>query len=87
MPPTCARCVELSSEVGQLREAIVSRDVIGQAKGVLMATHRVTADAAFQMLVRASQRLNVKVRQVAEEVAATGALPDAPPISRSAPSP
>ena len=52
----------------QLREAIESRDVIGQAKGILMERERVDADAAFDMLRRASQRLNVKLRDVAGRV-------------------
>jgi putative methionine-R-sulfoxide reductase with GAF domain len=49
--------------------AIRSRDVIGQAKGILMARQGVSEDRAFDMLRRASQRLNVKLRDVAERVA------------------
>lgn len=60
----------------QLRDALESRDVIGQAKGILMARERVTADQAFDMMRRASQRLNVKLRQVAEQVAETGVTPE-----------
>ena len=65
----------------QLEEAVASRDVIGQAKGILMARQQVSADEAFEMLRRASQRLNVKLRDVAKRVAATGT---APPGSKSA---
>jgi GAF domain-containing protein len=54
----------------QLRRAIDSRDVIGQAKGVLMVRRDVSADAAFDILRSASQRLNVKLVQIAEAVAA-----------------
>ena len=49
----------------QMDEALASRDLIGQAKGILMAREGVTADEAFDMLRRASQRLNVKLRHVA----------------------
>ena len=49
----------------QMEEALQSRDLIGQAKGILMAREGVTADQAFDMLRRASQRLNVKLREVA----------------------
>ncbi len=59
----------------QLEEAVASRDVIGQAKGILMARQQVTADEAFEMLRRASQRLNVKLREVAKRVAGTGTAP------------
>jgi len=53
----------------QLREAIESRDVIGQAKGILMAREKCTADEAFEILRRASQRENVKLRDIAARVA------------------
>ena len=49
----------------QMEEALQSRDVIGQAKGMLMAREGVSADQAFDMLRRASQRLNVKLRDLA----------------------
>jgi len=62
----------------QMDEAVATRDVIGQAKGILMAKEGVSADAAFDMLRRASQRLNVKLRTVAEDVARTGATPATP---------
>jgi hypothetical protein len=53
-------------EVAQLRDAINSRDVIGQAKGILMERRGISADEAFDTLRRASQALNVKLAQVAE---------------------
>jgi GAF domain-containing protein len=48
-----------------LEEALESRDIIGQAKGVLMERQHIDAPAAFDILRRASQRSNVKVRDVA----------------------
>lgn len=59
----------------QLQRAVASRDVIGQAKGILMERHRITADQAFTLLHGASQRLNLKVSVIAESVAATGDFP------------
>ncbi len=56
-------------EKQHLEQALRSRDVIGQAKGILMAREHVSEDEAFDMLRRASQRLNVKLRDVAERVA------------------
>ena len=53
---------------GQLKEALLRRDLIGQAKGILMAQSRVDADTAFTMLARASQRSNRKVRDVAADI-------------------
>jgi GAF domain-containing protein len=52
----------------QLEEAMASRSVIEQAKGVLMATLAVDADAAFDALRRESQRRNRKLRELAVEL-------------------
>ena len=52
-----------------LQKALQGRDVIGQAKGILMAQQNVNADEAFDILRRASQRMNVKLRELAERVA------------------
>lgn len=52
----------------QLEEALRSRAVIDQAKGVLMARESCSPDDAFDMLRRASQRSNRKLRDLAAEV-------------------
>ena len=52
----------------QLQQAIASRATIEQAKGILMARGRVGPEAAFESLVRASQRENRKLREIASEV-------------------
>jgi transcriptional regulator with GAF, ATPase, and Fis domain len=57
-----------------LQIALESRATIDQAKGILMERHRLTADAAFQMLAQASMRTNRKVRDVAEHLVTTGEL-------------
>jgi GAF domain-containing protein len=61
----------------QLRVAVASRDVIGQAKGVLMERYRLTPDAAFALLARVSQDTNTKLHDVAERLTQTGGLPEA----------
>jgi GAF domain-containing protein len=48
--------------------AVQHRDVIGQAKGILMATSGVSSDEAFAMLRAASQRGNQKLYAIAEEI-------------------
>ncbi|WP_405873191.1 ANTAR domain-containing protein [Streptomyces sp. NBC_00005] len=67
----------LREEVEQLRRAIVSRPVIDQARGVLMATHACTSDEAWNVLREASQLSNTKLRTVAAAVTA-GAETDGP---------
>ena len=68
-----------SKETDHLAKALESRGVIERAKGILMEREKCSADDAFQMLVRASQTLNRKLRLVAEEVAddAQGSDPSA----------
>ena len=61
-----------------LREALESRDVIGQAKGILMARRNCTAEAAFELLRQASQHRNIKLREVADQVVYLGDLADNP---------
>ncbi|WP_098961165.1 ANTAR domain-containing protein [Pseudonocardia sp. N23] len=53
-------------EVAQIKQALASRDVIGQAKGILMERRGISAAEAFDVLRSASQSLNVKLAQVAE---------------------
>lgn len=56
----------------QLHEALMSRDVIGQAKGILMERLRLTPEDAFDALRRSSQQLNLKLREIAQRLAETG---------------
>jgi len=51
-----------------LKEALISRDVIGQAKGILMSQDGIDADAAFALLAAASQREQRKLRDVADDL-------------------
>ena len=52
----------------QMKAAMMSRVDIEQAKGILMAREGMTPDAAFEVLVRASQRENRKLRDIAREI-------------------
>ena len=58
----------------QMRQALSSRDIIGQAKGILMERHRITADEAFRLLSKHSQRVNQKLADVARTLTETGTL-------------
>jgi len=51
-----------------LQTALASRAVIDQAKGKLMASQNCSADEAFQLLVRVSQRENIRLRDVAQRI-------------------
>jgi predicted kinase len=55
----------------ELRRGLVSRAVIDQAKGILMAQHGLDADQAFAVLTRFSQQENRKLRDVAGDLVAS----------------
>lgn len=65
----------------QLREAITSRDLIGQSKGIIMERFKVDVETAFDVLVRTSQALNVKLAEIARHLTQTGELMGAAPAS------
>lgn len=58
-----------------LHKALMSNRRIGVAVGILMAHHRWTEEQAFTAMSQLSQRLNVKVIDIASEVTLTGVLP------------
>jgi GAF domain-containing protein len=51
-----------------LEEALATRGVIDQAKGILMAREGYSADEAFDVLKQASQRANRKVHDISQEL-------------------
>jgi AmiR/NasT family two-component response regulator len=73
-----------AQRANQMHDALDHRDVIGQAKGILMERHSITADAAFGVLSRVSQAENVKLAEIARHLAETGTLPSAPSPDSSA---
>ena len=58
-----------------LRAGMRNRDLIGQAKGILMERYKLTANQAFGLLVRTSSVTNRKLRDIAEALTSTGELP------------
>lgn len=64
-----------AQQVSQLKHAIDTRDLIGQAKGILMERYKLTADQAFALLVRASQHSNTKLTEIASYLCRSGELP------------
>jgi hypothetical protein len=69
-----------AQDAAHLQEALKSSRQIGTAIGILMERQRLTSDAAFALLVQASQGLNRKLRDIAEEVELTGEVPGRPPV-------
>jgi hypothetical protein len=56
----------------QFKSALASRDIIGQAKGMIMERFGVGAVRAFELLTKVSQNTNRRVAEIAEELVARG---------------
>ena len=59
-----------------LLAGMAHRDVIGQAKGILMERYKLTPEQAFGLLTRTSSHTNRKLRDIAENLSETGQLPN-----------
>ncbi|HET7356166.1 MAG TPA: ANTAR domain-containing protein [Nocardioidaceae bacterium] len=59
---------EIAAEIAQLREALKTRPVIEQAKGIIMADRKCCPDEAFRVLKRLSMDTNVRIADVAAAV-------------------
>ncbi|MBW0107238.1 GAF and ANTAR domain-containing protein [Pseudonocardia oceani] len=64
-----------SEQHQRLSRGLESRDLIGQAKGILMERYKISSEVAFQLLIRASQATNTKLRDVADHLTSTGEVP------------
>lgn len=71
-----AVAMDATVAVDRLHQALAGRDVIGQAKGILMERYQLSDDHAFDLLIAASQHTNRKLHDIAADLVATGALPD-----------
>ena len=63
-----------AQEISQLTQALDTRDLIGQAKGILMERFKISSHQAFQILVRASSESNIKLRDVADHLSRSGEI-------------
>ncbi len=63
-----------AQEISQLNQALDTRDLIGQAKGILMERFKISSTQAFQVLTRASSEGNIKLREVADHLARSGEI-------------
>ncbi|MER5385591.1 GAF and ANTAR domain-containing protein [Streptomyces sp. NBC_00647] len=59
----------------QLGQALETRHEIGEAMGILMERHGLSEENAFNVLKKASQDHNIKLREVARKVCETGERP------------
>ena len=64
------QAIAYAHEIGSLSEAVKSRQLIGQAVGIVMERYSLTDERAFAFLQRLSSHQNVKLRLVAQEIVA-----------------
>jgi GAF domain-containing protein len=69
---------DIARQAQTLREAMRSRAVIEQAKGILMAARECGPDDAFDVLVKLSQSRHVKLRDVAAQIVSHASGRDVP---------
>lgn len=67
---------QATQRASHLERALDSNRSIGMALGILMVTRKITSEEAFEALKKVSQRSNRKLREIADEVIYTGALPE-----------
>jgi hypothetical protein len=70
-----AMALTYAYEIQNLRDAISTRQLIGQAVGVVMERYHLNDQRAFAFLARLSQSRNAKLRVVAEEMIADSGEP------------
>lgn len=69
----------------QFRSALASRDIIGQAKGMLMARFDIDAVQAFELLKRLSQESNIRLADIAAKLTTTRHFDDIGGATRALP--
>ncbi len=70
--------VALQQEVGDLQERLETRKVIDRAKGILMATLKLSEPDAFSWIQRTAMDRRMSMKDVAQAVISPDAVPDSP---------
>lgn len=74
LAPHAALAMAAARTQAGLLTALDTREMIGQAKGILMERYKITGVQAFGLLIASSQAVNRKLRDVAEHLVTTGEL-------------
>lgn len=62
------RAARAREDLSRLREALAAREVVAQAKGILMGRQGITSQAALDILCRGAERLKMELREMARRV-------------------
>lgn len=80
--PRDATITAVEAEVANVKAPLNPTRTIGIALGIIMPAHKITPDEAFEVLRVTSRHSYRMVRDVADEVALTGIVPDTCPEAR-----
>ena len=62
------RAARTKEDLARLREVVETRELIGQAKGILMGRRGISSEAATELLCRGAERLKIELRELARRV-------------------
>lgn len=62
------RAARTKQDLARLREVVEARELIGQAKGILMGRRGISSEAATELLCRGAERLKIELRELARRV-------------------
>lgn len=62
------RAAQAKESLTQMRQLLAARELIAQAKGILIGRQGVSAEAAMEMLCRGAERLKIELRELARRV-------------------
>lgn len=80
-----AAALASSRKIGGLTTALHTRHTIGIAQGILIERYGLDVDRSFALLRRYSNDQQVKVKDLADQIVATGQLPSDPDTSPTPP--
>jgi GAF domain-containing protein len=65
---TALRAARTKENLARLREVVETRELIAQARGILMGRRGVSSEAAMELLCRGAERLRIELRELARRV-------------------
>ena len=66
------RAAQARENLAQLRQLVETRELVAQAKGILMGRQGISSEAALEMLCRGADRLKIELRELARRVVERG---------------
>lgn len=62
------RAAQTRENLGQLRQVLESRELVAEAKGILMGRRSISSEVAMELLCRSAERLKIELRELARRV-------------------